>query len=42
MRRGFQGLGALVQTKLEQSPFSGHMFVFRIRFCWQKSSPVAV
>ena len=31
MRRGFQGLGALVQTKLEQSPFSGHMFVFRGR-----------
>ena len=31
MRRGFQGLSALVQTKLEQSPFSGHMFVFRGR-----------
>ena len=31
MRRGFQGLSALVQTKLEQSPFSGHVFVFRGR-----------
>ena len=31
MRRGFQGLSALVQTRLEQSPFSGHMFVFRGR-----------
>ena len=27
MRRGFTGLSALVQTKLEQSPFSGHVFV---------------
>jgi transposase len=31
LRRGFTGLSALVQTKLEQSPFSGHMFVFRGR-----------
>ena len=31
MRRGFQGLSALVQTRLEQSPFSGHVFVFRGR-----------
>ena len=31
MRRGFNGLSALVQTKLEQSPFSGHVFVFRGR-----------
>ena len=31
MRRGFDGLSALVQTKLEQSPFSGHVFVFRGR-----------
>jgi len=29
LRRGFTGLSALVQTKLEQSPFSGHVFVFR-------------
>lgn len=27
--RGFDGLSALVQTKLEQTPFSGHVFVFR-------------
>jgi len=26
LRRGFTGLGAQVQTKLEQSPFSGHGF----------------
>jgi transposase len=25
------GLSALVQTRLEQSPFSGHVFVFRGR-----------
>jgi transposase len=31
MRCGFQGLSALVQTRLEQSPFSGHVFVFRGR-----------
>jgi transposase len=31
LRRGFEGLSALVQTKLEQSPFSGHVFVFRGR-----------
>ena len=31
LRRGFDGLSALVQTKLEQSPFSGHVFVFRGR-----------
>jgi transposase len=31
MRRGFTGLSALVQTKLEQRPFSGHVFVFRGR-----------
>jgi transposase len=29
LRRGFDGLSALVQTKLEQAPFSGHVFVFR-------------
>ena len=29
LRRGFMGLSALVQTKLEQSPMSGHVFVFR-------------
>src|ERR1700732_1453567 len=31
LRRGFTGLSALVQTKLEKSPFSGHVFVFRGR-----------
>ena len=31
MRRGFTGLGAMVQTTLEQDPFSGHVFVFRGR-----------
>ena len=29
LRRGFTGLSALVQTKLEQSAFSGQVFVFR-------------
>jgi transposase len=31
LRRGFMGLSTLVQTKLEQSPMSGHVFVFRGR-----------
>lgn len=31
MRRGFDGLAALVQTQLEADPFSGHIFVFRGR-----------
>ena len=31
LRRGLTGLSAQVQTKLEQSPFSGHVFVFRGR-----------
>ena len=31
LRRGFTGLSALVQTRLEQSPMSGHVFVFRGR-----------
>src|SRR5918911_897477 len=29
LRRGFTGLSAIVQLKLEQDPFSGHVFVFR-------------
>ncbi len=29
MRRGFDGLAAIAQSALEQSPFSGHVFVFR-------------
>jgi transposase len=31
LRRGFTGLSALVQTTLEENPFSGHVFVFRGR-----------
>jgi len=31
MRRGFTGLSGMVQTALEQSPFSGQVFVFRGR-----------
>ncbi|HXS03857.1 MAG TPA: IS66 family insertion sequence element accessory protein TnpB [Rhodanobacter sp.] len=31
MRRGFTGLSAMVQTALDQDPFSGHVFVFRGR-----------
>ncbi len=31
LRRGFTGLSAMVQTKLEQDPFGGHVFVFRGR-----------
>jgi transposase len=29
MRKGFDGLAALVQTKLAHDPFAGHVFVFR-------------
>jgi transposase len=31
LRRGFTGLSALVQTTLDEDPFSGHVFVFRGR-----------
>lgn len=31
MRRGMDGLASLVQTTLEENPFSGHVFVFRGR-----------
>jgi len=31
MRKGFDGLAALVQTQLAEDPFSGHLFVFRGR-----------
>jgi transposase len=31
MRRGFDGLAALVQTQLQENPFSGQLFVFRGR-----------
>ena len=29
MRRGFDGLAALVQSTLAENPFAGHVFVFR-------------
>jgi transposase len=31
MRKGFDGLAALVQTQLADDPFCGHLFVFRGR-----------
>jgi transposase len=31
MRKGFDGLAALVQMVLHEDPFSGHLFVFRGR-----------
>ena len=31
MRKGFDGLSALVQSALADTPFSGHLFVFRGR-----------
>jgi transposase len=31
MRKGFDGLAALIQEKLAENPFSGHVFVFRGR-----------
>ncbi len=31
MRKGFDGLSALVQSALAETPFSGHLFVFRGR-----------
>jgi len=31
MRKGFDGLAALVQTQLAEDPFSGCVFVFRSR-----------
>ncbi len=31
MRKGMDGLAALVQTALAEDPFSGHIFVFRGR-----------
>ena len=29
MRRGFDGLAAIVQTALDVNPFGGHVFIFR-------------
>ena len=31
MRKGFDGLAAMVQTALAENPFCGHVFVFRGR-----------
>ncbi len=31
MRRGFDGLAALVQTHLSENPFSGELYIFRGR-----------
>ncbi len=31
LRKGMDGLSALVQTALHESPYSGHIFVFRGR-----------
>ena len=31
LRKGFDGLSSLVQERLVQDPFSGHLFVFRGR-----------
>jgi transposase len=31
MRKGMDGLAALVQTALQENPFCGHLFVFRGR-----------
>ena len=31
MRKGFDGLSAIVQTQLAENPFSGQLFVFRGR-----------
>src|SRR5260370_18362251 len=31
LRRGFTGLSGMVQTTLQDNPFSGHVFVFRGR-----------
>ena len=30
LRRGFTGLSGMVQTKLEQDPFCGHVFVLLV------------
>ena len=31
LRRGFTGLSGMVQTVLQENPFSGHVFLFRGR-----------
>ena len=41
MRRGFDGLAALVQTQLEADPFSGQIFAFRLSPFAFRLSPFA-
>jgi transposase len=44
MRRGFTGLSAMVQTTLQENPFSGHVFIFRgrrgdlVKLLWYEDS----
>ena len=43
MRRGFTGLSAMVQTTLQQSPLSGHVFVFRgIKLLWHDGDGLCI
>ena len=48
LRRGFTGLSGMVQTALEESPFSGHVFLFRgrrgdlIKMLWWSMAMVCV
>jgi transposase len=48
MRRGFTGLSAMVQTTLQQSPSSAHVFVFRgrrgdvIKFLWHDGDGLCI
>ena len=44
MRKGFDGLAALVQTQLHEDAFAGHVFVFRGRRGKQAtfSIPIAI
>jgi transposase len=48
MRKGFDGLAALVQGTLAENPFSGHVFVFRgragdrVKVLWWDGSGVPV
>ena len=30
MRKGFNGLSELIQHTLDENPFSGHIFIFRV------------
>ena len=36
LRRGFTGLSGMVQTALQENPFSGHVFVFREGIDWRR------